>query len=64
MPAHRYVEEIGSAAMLVTKMSAGVPPEVNLRIPLHASNKLDKQGWGSDWLSCWSPRGQQVSHQR
>ena len=30
MPAHRYMEENGLAAMLVTKMSAGVPPEVNL----------------------------------
>ena len=31
MPARRYVEENGSAAMLATKMSAGVAPEVNLR---------------------------------
>ena len=31
MTAHKYVEEIGSAAMLVTKRSAGVAPEVNLR---------------------------------
>ena len=27
----RYVEEIGSAAMLAAKRSAGVAPEVNLR---------------------------------
>ena len=31
MPARRYVEENGSAAMLATKRSAGVTPEVNLR---------------------------------
>ena len=31
MPARRYVEKIGSAAMLATKESAGVAPEVNLR---------------------------------
>ena len=31
MPAHRYVEEIGSAAMLAAKRLAGVTPEVNLR---------------------------------
>ena len=31
VPACRYVEEIGSAAMLTTKRSAGVAPDVNLR---------------------------------
>ena len=31
MPACRYVEEIGMAAMLVAKRLAGVTPEVNLR---------------------------------
>ena len=30
MPAHRYVEYNGSAAILATKRSAGVTPEVNL----------------------------------
>ena len=30
MPAHRYVKENGSAAMLAAKRSAGVTPEVNL----------------------------------
>ena len=30
MPGHRYVEELGSAAMLATKRLAGVTPEVNL----------------------------------
>ena len=31
MPDYRYMEEIGSAAMLATKRSAGVIPEVNLK---------------------------------
>ena len=31
LPGHRYVEEISLAAMLATKRSAGVTPEVNLR---------------------------------
>ena len=31
MPAHRYVEENGSAAILAAKRSAGVVSEVNLR---------------------------------
>ena len=31
MPAQRYLEEISSAAMLATKRSSGVTPEVNLR---------------------------------
>ena len=31
MPAHRYVEEIDSAAMLAAKRLAGVVPELNLR---------------------------------
>ena len=31
MPARRYMGENGSAAMLATKRSAGVTPEVNLR---------------------------------
>ena len=40
MPSCRYVEEIGMAAMLVTKRLAGVTPELNLRecvicMPLH-----------------------------
>ena len=31
MPGSRYMEEIGSAAMLAAKRSAGVTPEVNLK---------------------------------
>ena len=31
MPGRRFVEEIGLAAMLAAKRSAGVAPEVNLR---------------------------------
>ena len=30
--------------MLVAKRSAGVAPEVNLRIPLHAGDEAYKQG--------------------
>ena len=44
MPASKYVEEIRLAAMLVTKKSAGVLPDVNLRehvtrTPLPSANK-------------------------
>ena len=34
----------GSVAMLATKRSAGVAPEVNLRNPLHAGDKAHKEG--------------------
>ena len=49
MPAHRYVEEIGLAAMLSAKQLAGVTPEVNLReclthIPLTSANKVAHSG--------------------
>ena len=37
-----YVDVNGSAAKLATKKSAGVTPEVNLRIPLHTSYKACK----------------------
>ena len=44
MPAYRYIEENGSAAMLATKKLAVVTPEVNLRefvthMPLPSANK-------------------------
>ena len=44
MPGCRYVEEIGSAAMLAAERSAGVAPEANLRVrvtsmPLSSVNK-------------------------
>ena len=44
MPACRYVEEIGSAAMLAAKRSAGVTPEVNVKehvtpMPPQSTNK-------------------------
>ena len=50
MPGHRYVEENGSAAMLVTKRSAGVAPEVNLRerithMPVPSANKTAHSGF-------------------
>ena len=34
MLVHKFVDENGSAAMLAAKRSAGVTPEVNLRILL------------------------------
>ena len=50
MPAHRYVEDNGLAAMLATKRSAGVTPEVNLRecaicIPPPSTNKAAHSGF-------------------
>ena len=44
MPACKYVEENGSAAMSVAKRSAGVIPEMNLRkcvtrMPLSSANE-------------------------
>ena len=46
MPGRRYVEEIGSVAMLAAKRSAGVAPEVNLskctmHMPLPSVNKAE-----------------------
>ena len=35
MPGSRYVEEIGSAAMLAAKRLADIAPEVNLREYVH-----------------------------
>ena len=48
-PAHRYMEENGSAAMLAAKRLVGVAPEVNLRehvahIPLSNMNKASRSG--------------------
>ena len=54
MPALRYVEENGSAAMLATKNSAGVAPEVDLRgcvtdaqirLPRGDITRIPKQGY-------------------
>ena len=50
MPAHGYVDEIGSAAILATKRSAGVTPEVNLRehvtcMPLPSKDKAANSGF-------------------
>ena len=36
---HKYVDQNGSAAILAAKRSAGVTPEVNLRILLHTGDK-------------------------
>ena len=49
MLVHKYMDENSSAAMLVNKRSAGVTAEVNLRIPLHISNKAHKR-WDPPWL--------------
>ena len=51
----KYMDWNGSVAMLVAKRSAGVTPEVNLRIPLHTSDEACKQ-WGPHML--WNPRYQ------
>ena len=50
MPARRYMEENGLAAMLVTKRSADVTPEVNLmecimHKPLPRANKAANSGF-------------------
>ena len=50
MPGHNYVEEIGSAAMLATKRSAGIAPEGNLRehvthMSLPSVNKFAHSGF-------------------
>ena len=43
MPVHNYVDQTGSTPILVAKRSAGVTPEVNQRILLHAGEKASKQ---------------------
>ena len=43
----KYVDETGLATMLAAKRSAGVAPEVNLRIPLNAGGEACKWGGGS-----------------
>ena len=50
MPTHRYVEDIGLAAMLAVKRFAGVTPEVNLRecvtcMPPPSANKAAHSGF-------------------
>ena len=50
MRVHKYVDRNGSAAMLATKRSAGVTPEVNLRecvtyTPLQSANKAAHSGF-------------------
>ena len=42
MLVHKYVDKNGSVAMLATNRSAGVTPEVNLRIPLCLGDKAQK----------------------
>ena len=38
----KYMDGNGLVAMLASKWSAGVTPEVNMRIPLHADDKAHK----------------------
>ena len=50
MPAYRYMEQNGSATMLVAKSLAGVTPEVNLRecvahMPMSSMNKATLSGF-------------------
>ena len=49
MSAHRYVEEIGSDAVLATKRLAGVAPEVDCvcvtHMPLSSTNKAAHSGF-------------------
>ena len=50
MPAHRYLEENGSAAMLAAKRLAGVAPEMNIRecvtcMPPPSVNKTAHSGF-------------------
>ena len=49
MLVRKYVDENGLAAMLATKKSAGVMPEVNLRIPLHAGDEAFMGGIHPVW---------------
>ena len=48
----KYADRNGLAAMLATKRSAGITPEVNLMILLHAGDKAHKLG-DPPWL--WNP---------
>ena len=43
MLVHKYVDRNGLATMLATKKPAGVAPEVNLRILLHAGDETHEQ---------------------
>ena len=45
----QYVNLKGPAAMLATKKSAGVAPEMNLRNPLHTGDETLKRG-NPSWL--------------
>ena len=49
MPVRKNVEENGSVAVLAIKRSAGIAPELNLRIPLHVDDEAPKQG-NLPWL--------------
>ena len=69
MPGCRYVEEISSAAMLATKRSAGVTPEMNLRecvthTPLPSANKAAHSGFETQRCHKKSKTGVSVAPQK
>ena len=49
MIVRKYVDRNGLTAMLAAKRLAGVTPQVNLGIPLHADNKACKRGIHPDF---------------
>ena len=49
MLVRKYVDRNGLAAMLAAKRLAGITPQVNLGIPLHADNKACKRGIHPDF---------------
>ena len=70
MPARRYLEEIGLAAMLAVKKLVGVTPEVNLRecvthAPPPSTNKAAHSGFETQINITRSPKqGYQWSHKK
>ena len=66
MPAHGHMEENSSAAMLATKRSAGVTPEVNLRecvkcMPPPSRNNAAHSGFEIKRCNQWSKTGVSVA---
>ena len=70
MPAYRYLEEIGLAAMLAAKRLAGVTPEVNLKdhvtcMPLASVSKAAQSGFETQRRHHQSPKqGYQWPHRK
>ena len=66
MPARRYIEKDGSAAMLVAKKSAGVAPEVNLQehvthTTLPSMNKAAHSGFETQRSCHQKPKNRGIS---